>query len=77
MPKAKPRDDPGVAIAVAAAGSFAKLARQLGISAAAVIQWKKVPVRHALTIEKLYKIPCYELRPDVWEPPHRGRPRNS
>jgi len=48
-------------------GSKAALARTLGVTKAAVGQWKKVPERHCPTIERATNgaIRCEDLRPDV------------
>jgi DNA-binding transcriptional regulator YdaS (Cro superfamily) len=52
-------------------GSQAKLAGFLGVSKAAVNQWKlpgrKVPLKHCLPIEQITKgkVTCEELRPDI------------
>jgi DNA-binding transcriptional regulator YdaS (Cro superfamily) len=75
--------DPGIEIAIAEAGGGYKLAKMLQITPAAVSLWKKVPVKHVLTIERELKIPRHELRPDIYppepqpEPPRRGRPRKN
>jgi DNA-binding transcriptional regulator YdaS (Cro superfamily) len=73
MPKPSPRENPGIEIAVSKAGGYNELGRRLGISGAAVTQWTQVPMRHVLTIERLFKVPRYELRPDYFEPPKRRR----
>ena len=51
-----------------AAGSGAALARQLGITRAAVSAWKKVPAEHVLAVERITGISRYALRPDVFGP---------
>jgi DNA-binding transcriptional regulator YdaS (Cro superfamily) len=47
-----------------------KIARALGITHAAVCQWKKVPAERVLEVERVSEIPRHELRPDLY-PPHR------
>jgi DNA-binding transcriptional regulator YdaS (Cro superfamily) len=66
------RDNPGIVLAVEAAGGFHALGRALGISGAAVVQWTRVPVTHVLEIERLYRVPRWELRPDIYPPPRRA-----
>ena len=60
--------------AVKAAGSISKLARALGVSPQAVWQWREIPVRHVLSIERIFGIPREELRPDLYR---RDRTRPS
>ena len=55
--------------AIFRAGGMRALGRQLGISHAAVQQWKKCPVLRVLEIERLTGVPKEELRPDVFRPP--------
>ena len=42
------------------------LANDFGISAQAVHQWRRVPVKRAKEIEQLTGIPREELRPDIF-----------
>jgi DNA-binding transcriptional regulator YdaS (Cro superfamily) len=54
---------------VAAAGSRSALGRLLGISRIAIYKWKKVPVKHVLTIENSLgrkEFSRYKVRPDVY-----------
>jgi hypothetical protein len=53
--------------------SKAELGRKLGITPAAVGQWRRVPVLHVLTVESLTGVSRYEQRPDVYgqRPPAR------
>lgn len=50
------------------AGAKTILAHKLGISQAAVSQWKKIPLTRAIQIEKLTKgkITRHEMRPDFF-----------
>lgn len=54
--------------AAAALGSRKALADALGISAAAVSQWEKVPAGRVLQIEALTRVSRHELRPDIFGP---------
>lgn len=49
-------------------GSVLALARQLGMSRAAVSMWNRVPVHHVLTLEQLFGWSRYEQRPDIYGP---------
>jgi DNA-binding transcriptional regulator YdaS (Cro superfamily) len=48
-------------------GRLADLAGACGITHAAILQWKRIPSDHVLTIEKATGIPRKELRPDLYE----------
>lgn len=48
-------------------GLAAKIARELGISRAAVCAWKKVPIRHLKAVARISGIPKAKLRPDIFE----------
>lgn len=50
-------------------GRMAKVARGLGITRAAVWQWRRVPAQRVLEVERITGIPRYELRPDLYPPP--------
>lgn len=47
------------------------LAKQLKISPEAVMQWRRVPPRHVIAVERLTGVPRHELRPDFY--PREGR----
>ncbi len=49
-----------------AAGGATALARHLGLTKQAVVQWKRVPPAHVVAIEQLTGIRREELRPDVF-----------
>lgn len=55
---------------VEAAGSQSELARQLGISNTAVWKWlqssKRIPAEYALAASRLYGVPAWALRPDIY-----------
>jgi DNA-binding transcriptional regulator YdaS (Cro superfamily) len=48
------------------AGSGAALAREIGVTRAAVCQWDRVPVERCAAVERATGIPRGELRPDVF-----------
>ena len=50
------------------AGSGAELAKQLGITRAAVWQWKQVPANRVIAVEAITRIPREKLRPDLYPP---------
>ena len=54
---------------VRAAGGTVTLAARLGITPAAVSQWRQVPDRRVLAVEAATGIPRHELRPDLYPPP--------
>jgi DNA-binding transcriptional regulator YdaS (Cro superfamily) len=47
-------------------GFRAQLARDLGISRAALHRWRQVPARHVLVVEQLTGISRHQLRPDIF-----------
>lgn len=51
---------------LAAVGSWAELARQLGITRAAVHAWQSVPIRHLRQVSLITGIPRDKLRPDLY-----------
>ena len=52
--------------AITRAGGTSALARALGISQAAISQWRQVPYSRVLTVEQITGVPRYELRPDIY-----------
>lgn len=52
--------------AVAAAGGPSRLAEILDISDAAVSQWKQIPHKRVLAVEKATGLPRTRLRPDLY-----------
>jgi DNA-binding transcriptional regulator YdaS (Cro superfamily) len=48
-------------------GRLAVLAGACKITHAAILQWKRIPSDHVLTIEKVTGIPRKDLRPDLYE----------
>jgi biotin operon repressor len=51
---------------LAAVGSWAELARQLGITRAAVHAWQTTPIRHLRDVSRISGIPREKLRPDLY-----------
>lgn len=52
--------------AVLAAGGPTRLAETLGISDAAVCQWKHIPAKRVIAVEKASGLPRSRLRPDIF-----------
>ena len=50
------------------AGGVNALARGLGVSPQAVSQWRQIPVRHVLSIERITGVAREDQRPDVYPP---------
>lgn len=62
-------------VAVRVAGGAAAVARELGLSRAAVSKWTRCPADHVLTLERLSDgmVTRHDLRPDIFgERPHEG-----
>ena len=47
-------------------GAVAHLARELGISHAAIRQWGRVPAERVVEVERITGIPREALRPDLY-----------
>ena len=52
-----------------AAGSMSKLARVLGLSSAAIAQWKRIPAERIVEIERATGVRREVLRPDLYQRP--------
>jgi len=65
----RPDRDPGLDILIDRVGKLSPIAAACGISRPAVSRWKRVPVEHVLTLERVFKVPRHELRPDIYPPP--------
>ena len=52
--------------AVRRAGGLRVLARALGVSHQAILQWNRAPPRRVLDIERLTGVPRHDLRPDLY-----------
>lgn len=53
-------------LAIDKLGSASLLARHLGLSPSAVLQWDVVPPKRALKVEELTGVSRHLLRPDVY-----------
>lgn len=62
--------------AIVAAGSATRLARAIGVTAQAISQWREVPPRRVLAVERVTGVPRHELRPDLYPPPGGGNQRS-
>lgn len=49
--------------------NFAEVARAIGITRASISAWPYVPEERVEAVSEATKIPCHELRPDVYPPP--------
>ena len=56
----------GLKAAVEAVGGLRALARLLGITHQAILQWDKVPAERLLEIEKVTGVARERLRPDLY-----------
>jgi DNA-binding transcriptional regulator YdaS (Cro superfamily) len=63
----------GVRLAIEKAGGVNALARELGITGAALSVWRRVPAHRILQVELVTGIPREKLRPDLYR---RMRSRN-
>jgi DNA-binding transcriptional regulator YdaS (Cro superfamily) len=52
-----------------AAGSMSELARVLGLSSAAIVQWKRIPAERIVEIERATGVRREMLRPDLYQGP--------
>lgn len=57
---------PSLEKAVQRVGSASELARRLGVTPAAVLQWDRVPPLRVLDVERESGVSRYELRPDIY-----------
>ena len=58
---------PGLRLALKAVdGDYAGLAQQLRISRQAIYQWKDIPPKQVLEIERITKVDREKLRPDLY-----------
>ena len=63
--------DEGLEAAITAAGGMRALARKLGISHQAILQWRKIPAERVIEIETVTNVPREILRPDLYRRPRR------
>jgi DNA-binding transcriptional regulator YdaS (Cro superfamily) len=57
-------------IRTARRGLCLRLARDLGLHASAVYQWRRVPADRVVAVERLTGIPREVLRPDLYDTKH-------
>ena len=50
-------------------GLLALIAREIGVTRAAVVKWERVPAERLPEIERITGIPRHQLRPDICQPP--------
>lgn len=58
--------EPGLELAIRAAGGVSELARRLGISQPSVSNWSKVPAERVAAVEAITGIQRTDLRPDLY-----------
>lgn len=65
--------DPGLQKAIDACGGRSNdLAVKLGVKPQAISQWRRVPLRRILDVERVSGVPRAELRPDMYEAPENA-----
>ncbi len=67
--------DPALEDILARRGAVTRIAGALGISTAAVSQWKRVPADRVEEVSRLFGLPATALRPDLRHPVPEGLPR--
>jgi pyruvate kinase len=65
--------DPGLELALSERLAVTKIAEAVGITRAAVSQWRRVPERHLRAVARVTGLPMKLLRPDLYEAPPRRR----
>lgn len=58
--------DPGVRAAVKAAGNGFRLARDLGLTPAAIYRWDRIPSERIKDVERVTGVRREKLRPDLY-----------
>jgi len=48
-------------------GGVPTVAKQLGITRHAIYQWKEIPPKHLIALEKITGVPRAEMRRDLYE----------
>lgn len=66
--------NPGIKLAIEAAGGLRALARLLGMNHTTILKWTKVPANHILEIERLTGVSREQLRPELYRGPSEARP---
>lgn len=59
-------EDHGVRLAIKAISSRRKLAKLLGITPQAIMQWKRIPADRLIEIEAVTGVPREKLRSDLY-----------
>jgi DNA-binding transcriptional regulator YdaS (Cro superfamily) len=57
----------GVELAIKAAGNASELARLLGIKVQSIQQWRHIPAKRLLDVERVTGVPRADLRPDLFK----------
>jgi DNA-binding transcriptional regulator YdaS (Cro superfamily) len=60
---------PGLRAAISAAGGLRPLARLLGITHQAILQWERIPAERIIEIEARTGVARERLRPDLYRLP--------
>lgn len=60
--------DPALRKAIEAAGAGKALAGRIGVTPQALSQWRRVPARRVLDVERASGVPRHVLRPDLYPP---------
>jgi hypothetical protein len=60
---------PGLKKVLIIMGGVLKMAKLLNLSHSTVSSWNEIPPHHVLNICRISKVPCWELRPDLYERP--------
>lgn len=47
-------------------GLGARIARAIGVTRQRVNQWDYVPEEHVLAVQRIARMPCYRIRPDLY-----------
>lgn len=55
-----------LALAIDKVGSASALARHLGLTPSAVLQWDVVPIKRVLEVEAFTGVSRHSLRPDIY-----------
>jgi DNA-binding transcriptional regulator YdaS (Cro superfamily) len=66
MAEARPKMDEGLRLAVEAVGGIRELARRLGVSPSAILQWRRIPADRLVQVEAVTGIPREALRSDLY-----------
>jgi DNA-binding transcriptional regulator YdaS (Cro superfamily) len=62
----------GLAKAIATMGTSSALARALGVTPSAVLQWEEVPLKRLAAVSRLTGLRPEELRPDFFTTANQG-----